>query len=214
MKFKVKNLPKYKKANYPSYKELGKLDLSRYSFPFSKGIKILAAAAALSTGFSATSWADNEPAPPIKEVRPIPQGRTGGIAAPPVMLSEREVSDMVVKVFAEAGLAPKVNVAYKDDKVECELDVYDATQKVGFEFIMSNDYEERKCAPEKGFSKEEMEILKGAQRDGAAHIMAVSDRDSAYRPRGFRNEAKVEALKNLEKAVKQYLKQLKEQGIL
>lgn len=215
MQFKVKNMTKYKKAKYPSHTEPEKLDLSRYSFPFSKCIKIGSVTALVASGFSFNCFADennqndNKEKPKVVELQNI----AGGLAPPPY-LSEREIMPAVKKVFVESGLNVKENIAYKDDKVSCELDLYDSVKRVGFEFLTHQDMENARNDKDKAFSAEEIKLLNEQSGKDAANVLTINAYDNKYAPRNRSVQAKKDALAKLEEAVRQYIKQLKEQGVL
>lgn len=213
MNFKVKKLPRYKKAKYPSYKN--DLNISRYSFPFSGKLKYTAGSLALLAGcFGLSNMAMGEP-DKIKKPKPEKQIIMGKMVKRP-NLNEADIIPIVKKVFIDAGLNVKENVAYKEDKIECEIDLYDNVKKVGFEFLSYNDYESQysKTPADKGFTNDEVKLLKDNSRENAPNIFTISYSDWNYKPSNNSEEAKQQAFKKLEEAVRQYIKQLKEQGVL
>lgn len=212
MKFKIKNLTTYKKANYPSNHEPERLDLSRYSFPFSKGIKIATAATVVASVFPTYDLAiadpEKQPQPPV-----IAEKLMGEVAIP-ALLTEKQILPLVKKIFVEEGLSPKENVMYKDDKVACELDLYDAEKKVGFEFVEWTDWENGKNSKDKYLSRNEHNLLNEKNRKDAANVLSITNDDGNYRPQEFGDEGKKKALLKMEEAVRQFIKSLKEQGNL
>lgn len=212
MIFKVKKLSKYKKAKYPDYTEPEKLDFSRYSFPFARCAKLTMIASAIVSGLahSNDTKAEQSYSSTLQEID-FTQQLEGDIIERAPTLSGPKVFAVVKEIFNEAGLDIKENVLYKDDKVQCEIDIYDKNKKIGFEYLTLNDKEYNNPS-EKKYTAQEREFLSQGNRKNAARVLIVDEDDFSYTPNDKVSEIK--ALLKLEEAVRQYIKQLKEQGAL
>lgn len=189
---------------------------------------------------------DPEPSPPVEplpEPQPqLPVASTAGAGLPhafsweksalpiewhpygtgePARLSEDAARAAVGQVFAAAGIRLARNVSFRRPGITCELDGYDASNRVGYVFVSWQDLEDPIGFRGKGdkdaakaLSHEEIRALMELEKSGQEHVVVISYQDDRFSWGYSDNKSEQQALSKLHQALRSYVAWLRSQRAL